>query len=409
MYRNLRNVNSSFVRDVNTNLVLNAIRQNKTISRSELASLTRLSYPTVTTIIKNLMAEGFVSEGQIGEYHGGRKPVLLEFNPVSRYVIGLDLSSTNVQAVLADLDGNFLSEVIIGPQLTAETNLVTVTVEVIEKLKAETGCTDDRLIGIGASLRGSFDLPNKLFYYSENETNPIRLLEGLEERYQAPIVMDHIANVALLAERLYGVATEASNTVFVNVGSGVSAGIMISGQIFRGFLGNAGEIGHITIEENGPKCPDCGRNGCLENMASMYAIIRTACEEGYSFPSELNIYQQLEWLGSKAQQGEPAAQSCFAKVIRGLGEGVTDLVNLLNCEVVILGGRVIRAYPEIVPAVNQIVTGQCWPFSCQNLSIVAASLSKDILLRGAISLVLDEVFIPYGISVNKSVVLQNGE
>ncbi len=405
MYRNLKNVNSSFVRDVNTNLVLNAIRQNKTISRSELASLTRLSYPTVTTIIKNLMAEGFVSEGQIGEYHGGRKPVLLEFNPVSRYVIGLDLSSTNAQAVLADLDGNFLSEVIIGSQLTGETNLVAATVEVIEKLKAETGCTDDRLIGIGASLRGSFDLPNKLFYYSENETNPIRLLEGLEEHYQAPIVMDHIANVALLAEKLYGVATEASNTVFVNVGSGVSAGIMINGQIFRGFLGNAGEMGHIIIEENGPLCPDCGRRGCLENMASMYAIIGAACKEGYPFPVDLNIYQQLELLGSKAQQGDPAAQKYFARAIQGLGEGVTDLVNLLNCEVVILGGRVIRAYPEIVAAVNQIVTGQCWPFSRHNLSIVAASLSKNILLRGAISLVLNEVFISYGISVNKSVVL----
>lgn len=409
MYRNLKNLNSSFVRDINTNLVLNTIRQNKTISRSELAGLTRLSYPTVATIIKNLIAEGFVLEGQIGEYHGGRKPMLLEFNPVSRYVIGLDLSSSNAQAVLADLDGNFLSEVIIGPSLTAETNLVTATVEVIEKLKAETGCSDDRLIGIGASLRGSFDLPNKLFYYSENETTPIRLLEGLEEHYQAPIVMDHIANVALLAERLYGVAKEAVNTVFVNVGSGVSAGIMINGQIFRGLLGNAGEIGHITVEENGPKCPDCGRNGCLENTASIFAIIGAARKDGYSLPSELNIYQQLELLGSKAQQGDPAAERYFAKAIQGLGEGITDVVNLLNCEVVILGGRVIRAYPEIVAAVNQIVTGQCWPFSRQNLSIVAASLSKDILLRGAISLVLDEVFIPYGISVNKSVVLQNGE
>ena len=405
MYRNLKNVNSSFVRDVNTNLVLNAIRQNKTISRSELASLTRLSYPTVTTIIKNLMAEGFVTEGQIGEYQGGRKPVLLEFNPVSRYVIGLDLSSTNAQAVLADLNGDFLSDVIIGPQLTGETDLVAATVEVIEKLKAETGCADDRLIGIGASLRGSFDLPNKLFYYSENETNPIRLLEGLEEHYQTPIVMDHIANVALLAEKLYGVATEASNTVFVNVGSGVSAGIMINGQIFRGFLGNAGEIGHIRVEENGPLCPDCGRPGCLENMASMYAIIGAACQNGYPFPADLDIYQQLELLGSKARQGDAAAQKHFAKTIRGLGEGVTDLVNLLNCEVVILGGRVIRAYPEIVAAVNQIVTSQCWPFSRHNLSIVAASLSKNILLRGAISLVLNEVFSSYGISVNKSVVL----
>lgn len=402
MYRNLKNINSGFVRDVNTNLVLNTIRQQKMISRSDLARITKLSYPTVAKIIKDLTNEGFVSEAQIGEFLGGRKPMLSKFNPDSRYVIGLDLSGKNVQAVLADLDGNFISEIVVGSDLSAETDLTQVTMEVINELTVQTGLCHEKLIGIGASLRGSFDLPNKLFYYAESGAVPVRLLEGLEENYQVPIVMDHISNIALRAEKLYGVAGDAVNASYINVDSGVSAGLMINTQIYQGSLGNAGEFGHISIEDNEEICPDCGRRGCLENMASVYAILEAARRENLALPVGDYIYQQLKSVGEQAQAGNPKAKKCFEKAIWGLGEGIVDLINLLNLELVILGGRVIMAYPAMVEEIRNIVLQQCWPFSKQNLKVVSASLSKNLLLQGAISLVLDEVFFPYGIDVNKT-------
>lgn len=398
MYRNLKNIDSGFVRDVNTNLVLNVIRQKQVISRSVLARLTSLSYPTVSTIVKKLMKEGLVEEDQVGKFSGGRKPMLLKFNPQSRQVIGLDLSGSKAQAVLADLNGDFLSEVVIGGEINAKVNLVETAVEVIEELQRRTGFSMQTVIGIGASLRGSFDLPNKLFYYAENESAPVKLFDELEEHYHLPLVMDHISTVALLAEKMHGGAISAQNVAYINVSRGVSAGLMINGEIYRGGLGNAGEFGHVLIDPEGEVCTSCGRRGCLENIASLYGILKTAQRSGYPVREGLDCYQQIRALGEAAINGDELAQACFSGAIDGLAEGITDLVNILNLELVILGGKVIEAYPPFVEGVAEKVMGQCWPFSRQRLSIIPASSAEHRLLQGAVSMILEEVFASYAIN-----------
>lgn len=404
MYRNLRNVDSGFVRDINTNLVLNVIRQKKVISRSILARLTSLSYPTVSTIVKKLMKEGLVEEDQVGEFSGGRKPMLLRFNPAARQVIGLDLSGSKAQAVLADLNGDFLSEVVIGGEINTKVNLVETAVSVIEELQRRTGFAKQTVVGIGASLRGSFDLPNKLFYYAENESSPVRLLDELEEHYHVPIVMDHISTVALLAEKMHGEAKKAQNVAYINVSRGVSAGFMINGEIYRGVLGNAGEFGHVLVDPEGEVCTSCGRRGCLENIASLHGILKAARQKGYPVPDGLHYYQQIGVLGEAAMNGDELAQACFAGAISGLADGLIDLVNILNLELIILGGKVIEAYPPFVEEVAKKVLGQCWPFSRQRLSIIPASSAEHRLLQGAVSMILEEVFSSYAINN-----LSNGE
>ena len=398
MYRNIKNIDSGFVRDVNTNLVLNMIRKKKVISRSVLARLTSLSYPTVSTIVKQLMKEGLVQEDQVGKFSGGRKPMLLKFNPESRQVIGLDLSGSKAQAVLADLNGDFLSEVVIGDEINTNVDLVEIAVGVIDELQRRTGFSKQTVVGIGASLRGSFDLPNKLFYYAENESAPVKLLDGLEEHYHLPIVMDHISTVALLAEKMHGGAINAQNVAYVNVSRGVSAGLMINGEIYRGVLGNAGEFGHVLIDPEGEVCASCGRRGCLENIASLHGVLKTAQRKGYPVREDLPYYEQIRALGEAAMNGDELAQACFDDAINGLAEGLTDLVNILNLELVILGGKIIQAYPPFVEKVAKKVLDQCWQFSRQRLSIIPASSAEHRLLQGAVSMILEEVFASYAIN-----------
>src|SRR5690554_2698155 len=215
-----------------------------------------------------------------------------------------------------------------------------------------------------------------------------------------PIVMDHIATVGLLSERVSGVVKQAQNAVYINVSSGVSAGLMINGQIYRGILGNAGEFGHIVIDPEGEICVDCGRRGCLENISSVFAVINAAKAKGFEIPDHLDRYESIKFLGEAALNGDEMAKTCFSQAIYGMVEGVTDLVNILNLELVVLGGKVIRAYPPFVEEVAKRVMDQCWPFSRQRLSIVSASSAENRLLHGAVSMILEEVFSSYAINGN---------
>ena len=133
------NISSRFVRDANTNLVLRTIQQKRVISRREIAKHTNLSFPTVSTITKTLIEEGYVAESHVGEFVGGRKPMLLKFNPNARVMIGVDLSSPVSQAVLANLDGKFISEIINGEELRPEVDIPGNIIKVIERLKLTAG------------------------------------------------------------------------------------------------------------------------------------------------------------------------------------------------------------------------------------------------------------------------------
>ena len=395
------NISSRFVRDANTNLVLLTIQQKKLISRSEIAKLTNLSYPTVSTIIKTLMDEGFVSESHVGEFVGGRKPMLIKFNPKARVIIGVDLSTSVSQAVLADLDGKFISEIITGGELGTEIDLSRNIKDVIERLQETTGFDWQKVVGIGVSYRGSIDIPNRL-YYGPGKKEPLKLQDELEEYFDVPIVMEHNYNLAMLAEYTYGIAQGVDNSVFINVGSGISAGIMISGQIYHGFLGNAGEFGHIMVDSQGDICPECGRRGCLETFVSILNIIIHARKCGLEITQMDNKLQELKYIADLARKNEPVARSCFNRTAHYLSIGIIDIVNLLNPELVILGGQVIWVYPEIVKIITEEVMNESLLYSRKNLRIESANQIKQTFLMGAIALIQEQIYLPHNISIQYS-------
>lgn len=395
------NITSSFVRDINTSLVLSHIREKRLISRSELARLTNLSYPTVSAIVRYLMDEGLVSEACVGEFGGGRKPMLVRFVPDARYIIGVNVGGSAVQAVLADLDGSFVGEIATSDLAARETNISQKIVSLVWELQKREQFSWDRIVGIGLSLRGSFDIQNRFYYYPGN-LQPIRLMDDLESQFPVPIVMAHNSAAAMLAEYVHGLARGSRNAAFVNVDTGVSAGLLIEGQICYGALGNAGEFGHVMVESDGEPCPECGRTGCLEGIASIGGLIAMARRSGLSLPEEGSASQNLQALARLAHDGNPEAIACFDRAAVALANGIADLVNILNPELVILGGRVVWAYQPLVDKVTRMVKERCWPYSRQRLTITQTTLDKHSFLRGAVTLVLEQVFLPREVSVRAS-------
>lgn len=239
-------LDSSVVRDINTRKVLSAVRQ-KMSTRTELARITHLSYPTVGTIIKALAEDGFVVDECLGEYGGGRKPMLVKFVPTARYIIGVNLGGAEPQAVLSDLDGAFLSPIVTGNIADLEKDTIGSVIRLIEDLRSIYPFSWDRVIGIGISVRGSFDIPNGYYYYP-GRTAPLTLQGDLEECFDVPVILERNASAAALSEWVQRKPAGIRNILFVNVDKGVSSGLVVDGQLVRGFLGNAGEFGHMVVD-----------------------------------------------------------------------------------------------------------------------------------------------------------------
>lgn len=389
-------LNSSLVRDIHTRVVLNAIRK-KTSTRTELAKGTGLSVPTVGTIVNTLQEEGYIVNERLGEFRGGRKPMLLRFVPTARLIIGVNLSGTGPQVVLADLNGDFVSPVLTSTTAELEQDLSGTVIKLIAKLQETKKFPWDKIAGIGLSVRGSLDISDSLYFYP-TILKPIPLQTDLEEHFQVPVLLERNSNAAALAEFA---ARKLQDLAFVNLDHGVSSGLIMGGKLCRGFLGNAGELGHVVISTGEKKCPQCGQRGCLETLVSLGGLVEAGEKAGLDLDKNLSELESYKKLVHLSKEGNEVAGKVFLNATELIGRALVLLVNIVNPQVIVLGGNVIWHYPELLTALEEYVSGHAWPFSRQELVFAMTLEDKHVFLRGAVTLILDQLFASYNSSMQE--------
>ncbi|MBA7553974.1 N-acetylglucosamine repressor [subsurface metagenome] len=231
------------------------------------------------------------------------------------------------------------------------------------------------------------------------------LREILKKEFHIPVFVDNNVNAMALAEFEFGEGQGVKNFVFINVGMGIGAGIVINEELFHGESNCTGEIGHTTVDYNGPKC-SCGNNGCLEVMASGPATAKRAIKaikEGEkSLISELVNYElnqiSAEIVATAANQGDKLGRSIMEETGEYLGTGVANIINLFNPELVIVGGGVAQAGDLIFEPLKKAVQKRAFSVSAEVAKIIPVSLGKDCTVIGAAALVLKEIFKKYQIN-----------
>ncbi|MGE5623728.1 MAG: ROK family transcriptional regulator [Methanocella sp.] len=381
------NLDSSFVRDQNRLLVLATLRERRELTRADLARETNLSYPTVAAILRDLEAEGFLRTRKAERRASGRRPMGVEFNPRARLVAGLDLNTTVPRAVLVDLDGTLVGEALAGPAVRKADDLIPAALATLTGLLAQGGVGRDQLLGLGVALRGVLDLEREAASFMEFEP-PVALVSALREELGLPVWLDHNYNAALLAEHAYGAAHGYGLVYRVNVGTGISAGLLVGGELYRGAAGNAGEFGHVCVDPAGPLCAACGRQGCLE----LYASARAIAQQVKPGAPDDEVDELVEAAAHRALQGDAGARAIFSRAAWALAAGLADAVNVLNPEMVIVDGSVVRAYPPLVGDVTELLSVAVWPPNRPRLRLETSQLGGEAMLRGAVALVLKEVF-----------------
>jgi len=348
--RTLKGANQSDIREHNQLTIIRLIRDYGPLSQTEIVKLTGLSKAAVSVLIREFLERGLVEPAGAGQSSVGPKPRLLRFRGDYRYVIGIDLSDPHYRAALVDLRGQILEPRISGTAPHDENGLLSTVCEIIDTLldrAQQRGCT---VGGIGIAISGLVDHQRGMIYRSTVlQISDMPLQAEIEKRYQLPVRVDGDVNVRLVAEQ--GCDEEDwtdRNVIYVYVGTGIGAGLYLKGGIYRGQSGLVGEIGHIPVVADGPTCV-CGRRGCLEAVASWSRLPELARELGFNGGREVTA----EHVVRAAYAGDPVAHAACAELAANLGEGLAILANILNPDLIILGGNIADAPGVFYPLLRQ--------------------------------------------------------
>lgn len=389
------------MRELNKALVLNVVRQERTISRADIAQRTHLSRTTVSTIVSQLIDEGWLIEIGTGQSKGGRRPILLSLDYGAGYVMGIGAGATHLIALVTDLDAHVLAEAE-RPFATAEgpeTGIAAI-VSIGQEVLTQSGVDPSHLVGVGVGVPGPVD-------HGRGATISPPIMPGwsgvpvrdrLKQQFHGvPVYLENDANLGALGELHYGAGQDIDNLAFIKVATGVGCGIIIGGQIYHGHTGAAGEIGHITIDEDGPPCK-CGSYGCLEAMVGGMAIARralTALQAGRQTTlaqTSLGNGLTARDVSRAAAEGDSLSRQLLWDAGRLLGIAVADLINLLNPARVIIGGGVSQAGELILNPLRETAQQRSMRAAIGGTDIVQASLGRRSTALGAVALVLEETF-----------------
>lgn len=296
-------------------------------TQAELARLTGLAPATVSNIVRHLMAARLVEV----ESGSGRRGSSIRLSRDAGLVAGVDFGHSHVAVAVGDLTGQLLGELRerLEPSHHIDVALGTAAA-MLRRLTDAHG--DVRRLGLGVPAPVALNRVRATAILPGWEGADVQ--EAAEDVFKLPVSVENDANLGALAEHRQGVARGYDSSVFVKISSGVGAGIVIDNELFHGAGGTAGELGHLTLDEQGPLCR-CGSRGCLEAYISVGSIL--AMTDAHLPDADLDT------VVAAARDGNVAAYRAFEDAGLHLGWGIAGIVNLLNPEVVVIGGDIARA------------------------------------------------------------------
>jgi len=315
---------------------------------------------------------------------------------VSDFVVGVDLGGTKIYTALATLDGEVLSEVKV-PTMAAEgyERVLQRIAETVSEAKRLAGVSGKpRRIGLGAP--GPLDVERGIVHVAPNlgwRNAPLKA--SLEKLIGVPVFVENDANLAAWGEFVYGAGKNAVDLVYITVSTGIGGGLVMGGKIYQGASYGAGEIGHVTVFPDGPEC-HCGNRGCLEAVASGTAVAREARRliahgAGRAVLSLAGGKPEAvtaRTVGLAAAQGDAEAKGLLDSAARWLGIGVAAVLNLLNPEMVVLGGGMMKSAPLFWETLEDEVRRRALPSAFGAARLVTAALGGRSGLLGAVAYAL---------------------
>lgn len=367
---------------------------------SEICTEVGISLPTVNSLLGDLMNSGEVIKHGRAESQGGRKPDLYRLAENAFYVLSVDLSRFNVNLALYSC-----THTLAFPKeshkitLNNEKETFDTLCEYIEGYLAKTGIPSEKVIAIGISMPGLIDSVGGV-NYTYLKFGKKTLLENLESRFEKKIFLENDARAMTLAEYKFGSEHSYKNVLGIFIGWGIGLGIIIDGKIYQGASGFAGEFAHSPIFESREITCTCGKKGCLEAVASGTAIVRMA-EDAIKLDKDSILARMVRdhqgelepgLVVEAALAGDQRAITILSEAGLDLGRGISILIQLLNPELIIIGGSVAEANQYLITPIQQALNIYSMAKSRERSQLALYQLGEDVGLMGGVAVVNEKLF-----------------
>ena len=391
--------NNISLKEINKKNILKIVIEMGPISRIDISRQLKISRPTTSTYIGELIKEGLVKEIGKGEStsSGGKKAVLLQFNVRAGYILGVMIGVKTIRIAITDLGSNIMeiikvpTEEWLGPDAVID-KLVKNLKKIINKSKVN----KEEIIGIGIGATGLVDSEKGLVIFSPNLDgwNNIKLKEIVEEKIGLPAFIENECRIQAIAEKKYGLAKDVKNFVCVETGIGIGTGVFIDNKLITGDKGMAGEVGHIITNLAGNRMCHCGNKGCLETLCSTNSLIEDIMADIRKSGKSIDYGNKLkmEDLYRLYEQGDEIVTGNVEKNAEYLGIGISNTIKMFNPELIIIHGEVIKFSNKYLSKVKESVSKNTFPKVKDNYNIQFSKLGENVGLIGATSIVFDNIF-----------------
>lgn len=389
-------------KELNRRLILEQIRLHRAISRSEIVDATGLSKAAVSSIVAELIDAGLVEESGSQSSAIGRPRILLSMVPHAAFALGVELTNQECRVILTDLRAEPIRHCVqaVNPADLAVDSLIAILEACVQEVTV--GIDATQIAAMGVCVPGIVD-PSvgrvKLSVLLPWQGVP--LTELLAQRFAFPVAVFSRGSAATWGERWYGAGQEVDNLLYVRVGTGIVAGLVINGQPYWGHGFGAGELGHVTVQPDGPLCR-CGNHGCVSAVATVDALLSRVSRRLRDAPDnplwaalEHNLdLLTLENVTAAAHAGNEVARDALAEVGRWLAIAIAGAVNLLNLDMVIIGGPMEQAGEYLLGPLRAELAQRALPTHVTHVTVVPSALKENASAMGAAGLVLHELMSP---------------
>ncbi len=357
-------------------------------TQAELSRTTGLSTATVSNIVKVLHEASIVATEPTTS--SGRRALSVRLNSNSAVAVGIDFGRRHLRVVVSNLAYDILAEDTVSLPLGHEADVgIAAAVDVLDSLLEDAGIDRRDVVGVGAGIPGPID--HRTGSVAQGAILPewvgFNLLTHLEEALELPVFVDNDANLGALSEVTWGPHSGVSNLIFVKIGSGIGAGLIINGQPFYGHVGVTGEIGHATIVEHGQICR-CGNRGCLETLASTTTMIELLSRGGRERVTPDDIVRM-------ALARDTATLRVVDDAGLAVGRALGNVANLINPEVIVLGGPLTEMGDLLLDPVRRGLVRHAVPLIGQTTTVTMSALGVRAEVLGAVALVFQHADISH--------------
>ncbi|MBI4399032.1 MAG: ROK family protein [Candidatus Omnitrophica bacterium] len=382
--------------------ILEVIRKNGPISRTDISKITEFNIVTVSNYVNHYIKKGLVVEGELDESTGGRKPILVELNPKATYIVGVGLNMLSIVGVLVDLETNVLYEVKQERRPENSEAMIEKMIQMTEEIIEKSGIEKQKIAGLGVAIPGIIDEKGRTIRWpgalgTKDATVCISIKDLFEKRLNIPTFVENDANAAVLGEKWLGLDRDVRHMIYMF--SGVGCGIIINGEIYRGATGAAGELGITT---NNPKYTDliktsAAQLGRWKMDLDIAAVAKDSIRQGHKSVLTDTVKGKIDEITIKeviaaSKEKDDVATAAIEEGGRNLGRKIAFLVNFLNPEIVVIGGGIEDCGSILLDAIKQEVKEWAVEEAANFVKIIPSAFGENAVALGVVGIVAREVF-----------------